>query len=157
MDLLVQRKVFSDKSTIGELYIANNGKTFLPADAHRELLIGAEEDRKLFCHTLEPRKDQSKGKPYLTPAGTYELKIFPSKKFGRRMPHVLNVPGFEAIEIHWGNYPHDTEACTLLGVYKGLPDFIGKSRDTFDAFYDLLVKEESGNKKSTITYIEVAA
>ena len=135
MDLLVQRKIFSDNSTIGDL------------------LINGEK----FCNTLEPRKDQSKGKPYLTPAGTYEVKIFFSPKFNRKMPHVMDVPGFEAVEMHWGNYPKDTTACSLLGVYKGFPDYIAQSRDTFDKFYDLLVKEESGNKKTFITYVEVAA
>jgi hypothetical protein len=136
MDLLVQRKIFSDNSTIGDL------------------LINGEK----FCNTLEPRKDQSKGKPYLTPAGTYEVKIFFSPKFNRKMPHVMDVPGFDAIEIHNGSLPANTHGCTMVGVYHpGTPDFINHSVDTFDKFYDLLVKEESGNKNTFITYVEVTA
>jgi len=136
MELLVQRKIFSPQSTIGELLIDSNK----------------------FCDTMEPRKDQSKGKPYLTPAGTYPVKLLFSPKFNRVMPHVMDVPGFDAIEIHNGSLPANTHGCVLLGVYHpGMPDFINHSRDTFDKFYDLLVKEESGNKKTFITYIEVAA
>lgn len=93
MGLLVTRKWFDDISTCGELRV----------------------DEVFQCYTLEPRKDQSKGKPYCIPVGTYDLILQPSQRFHMTTPHLLGVPGFTEVEIHPGNYPSDTHACLLPG------------------------------------------
>lgn len=71
------------------------------------------------------------------PDGTYDVTIDMSNRFGRMMPHVLNVPSFEGIRIHAGNTSKDTEGCILLGQTseKG---YVGKSKLAYDAFYDKL-------------------
>jgi len=80
------------------------------------------------CFTLEPPYRMDGTKPRAIPVGTYPLTIRWSVKFGKHVPHVENVPGFVAIEVHWGNYPRDTDGCTLVGRTRGpLPDFIGSS------------------------------
>lgn len=109
MTLVLQRIWYTDKSTCGELLI----------------------DGQMFCYTMEPRKDQSKGKPYAIPAGTYTVVLQPSPHFQMTTPHLLNVPGFEAIEIHPGNYPEDTHGCILVGA-EHQEDLITGSRDTFN-------------------------
>ena len=62
------------------------------------------------------------------------------------VPHVLNVPGFDEIEIHPGNFPGDTEGCLLVGFTR-LPDMIESSRA---AFADLMARLKGDIQ---ITYI----
>lgn len=120
MDLVVQRKWLTPQSTCGELSI----------------------DGGFFCHTLEPRIDQSRGKPYCIPAGTYELALRASPRLGYVTPWVKEVPGFEDILIHIGNYPKDTEGCTLVGEFQHqeihLVDFVGYSKHTFAKLMETL-------------------
>jgi hypothetical protein len=126
MNLVVQRTTFTDQSTCGEMLI--NG-------AHQ-------------CWTLEPRSDQSQGKPYCIPAGTYNISLIESARFAMITPHVLDVPGFTEIEVHPGNYPSDTEGCTLVGESQG-PDMVGSSRMAFNA----LMQRLQGQTDISITYI----
>lgn len=119
MQLRVQRQYFTDQSTIGQLFV----------------------DDVLECFTLEPRKDQSKGKPYCIPEGVFPFVLQFSPRFEMVTPHLLGVPDFTEIEIHPGNVPRDTEGCTLVGgVYlPSTPDFIGRSRDAFAALMSKLL------------------
>lgn len=102
-------------------------------------------DGEFFCYTLEPRQDQSKGKPYSIPAGTYKLGTGMSHRLKYVTPQVENVPGFTDILIHIGNYPKNTEGCCLVGSTR-MEDFIGNSRLTFEK----LMKELQF--PATITY-----
>jgi hypothetical protein len=111
-----------------------------------ELLIGGQH----FSYTLEPAEASETIKPRAIPMGTYDVTLRHSSRFGRDMPHVENVPGFEGVLIHWGNYPKDTEACLLVG-YERMPDFVGQSRSAFDA---LFLKLSSAQDPITITYTE---
>lgn len=128
MNLLVTRTDFSSLSTIGELTAG---------------------DLKYF--TLEPPKRDFK--PCCIPVGTYDVTIRFSPKHSRLIPHVENVPGFEEIEIHIGNFPRDTEGCLLVGKIKGPnPDFIGGSRLAFDELFHALVDAKDRGEEITITY-----
>jgi hypothetical protein len=109
ISLLVRREEYSPNSTQGELFIN-----------------GAQ-----FCYCLEPRKDQSAGKPFCIPSGTYQVTLELSPRFGFVTPHIQDVPNFTEIEIHPGNYPHDTEGCLLVGAEKDT-DFVGISLPTFN-------------------------
>lgn len=84
-----------------------------------ESVIGMLDLDGVFqCYTLEPARH--------IPAGTYDVQMMWSNRFQRMTPHVLSVPGFTAIEWHNGNYPGNTEGCTLVGETKG-QDFVGNS------------------------------
>ena len=113
MKLVLQRKVVSEVSTIGELSI----------------------DGKFECYTLEDVVRTGPKVPGKTaiPAGDYKVIIDKSTRFKRDMPHVLDVPGFDGVRIHSGNTDADTEGCPLLGRTKG-KDFVGESKLAFDAF-----------------------
>src|SRR5207302_8902491 len=89
MHLKLIRKIFTDKSTIGALYIDNHFECFTLEDTVRETGI------KIPGRTA-------------IPYGSYEVIIDHSKRFTGNMPHVLNVPGFEGIRIHSGNTSGDT-------------------------------------------------
>lgn len=58
--------------------------------------------------TLEPLR--------AIPAGTYDVTLYNSPHFGKRVPLLHDVDGYEAIEIHTGNYPRDTRGCILVGL-----------------------------------------
>lgn len=134
MSWLVQRRWSDAKSVTGELF--HNG-------SHR-------------CWTLEPpyrrREWDVKVKPYAIPAGTYDLTIRFSQRFQRLMPHVENVPGFSGILIHWGNFPKDTEGCTLVGSMRNT-DFVGHSVDEFNDLFAELT-EVLAQGPQTITYLD---
>ena len=110
MLISIHRKVYTDQSTQGVMTI--NG-TF-------------------ECYTLEPRRDQSQGKPYCVPVGMYGYSIYSSPRFGRNVIAVESIPGFDDIEVHPGNFPRDTHGCCLVGCTEGA-DFVGQSDEEFDA------------------------
>lgn len=132
MKLIVKRTDKSSLSVIGELWI----------------------DGLFYCYTLEPAEKSESVKPRAIPLGTYDVTIRQSPRFKRLMPHVENVPGFEGILIHSGNFPADTEGCLLVGKYKGPnPDFIGSSKL---AFNPLFLRLTQATEPITISYTEAA-
>lgn len=115
MNLLLQRSPSTTVSTPGQLFL----------------------DDKFECYTLEdivrPRGVKVYGKTAI-PAGVYPLVITMSPKFGRLLPLLLNVPGFEGIRIHTGNKAEDTDGCILVGDSPS-HDWLGQSRVAFDRLY----------------------
>ncbi len=117
--ILLQRQIFTEKSTIGKLYINGVYECWTLEDTVR----------------LGPKVKGTTAIPY----GEYSLTIDFSNRFKRMMPHILNVPNFEGIRIHWGNSDVDTEGCPLLGRQKAaIPDKILQSVAAFDAFFPKL-------------------
>ena len=86
--------------------------------------------------TLEPPK--SANGPIA--AQTYHVIKQWSNRFQKLTPHLQDVPGHTAIEMHVGNYPKNTEDCILIGETRA-PDFIGNSEAAFDAFMALVPDE----------------
>jgi hypothetical protein len=114
MELKLIRETFTEKSTIGSLYV--NGI--------------------FFCYTLEDkdRRLESGGvKEYAKtaiPRGKYKVINSFSNRFKKYMPELVNVPQFAGIRIHAGNKAEDSEGCILVGATKTI-DFIGQSQVTF--------------------------
>ena len=117
------------------------------------------------CYTLEPphrdapdrlatpRADSSHQKPCAIPAGTYKIAFASSPRFNTVTPRVLAVPGFTAIEIHWGNFPRDTHGCLLVGQTRA-PDFVGNSREAFHALMAKLAPAGAAGESITIEYLD---
>jgi len=125
MQLKLHRKIFTDDSTIGELFI----------------------DDVFFCYTLEDKVRPKKIKGITAiPNGTYDVIINFSNRFQRYMPLLLNVPNYEGIRIHNGNKSTHTEGCILVGGTKA-DNFIGNSRVTF---VKLMTKLKAVEKKEKI-------
>lgn len=96
---------------------------YLPSCSIGRLFINGE----FFCYTLEPPKPEFTGfkKPYCIPSGLYDVTLdvqspkyryrIPYVKCGGKVPRLLNVPKFNGILIHIGNFPSDTKGCILVG------------------------------------------
>jgi hypothetical protein len=113
MHLKVLRTTFTNRSTIGELYV----------------------DDAFECFTLEDMVRPVKV-PGMTaiPEGVYVVSVSFSNRFRRPLPEIHNVPNYTGVRIHAGNTDADTEGCILVGKTKA-KDFIGNSRAAFDKLF----------------------
>ena len=112
-------------------------------------------DGRHECYTCEdvvrPRGQKIYGRTAI-PAGRYRVVVTHSPRFRRRLPLLLNVPGFEGIRIHVGNTQHDTEGCILPGQGR-LAASVTQSRIAFDA---LFAKIEAALAAGDEVWIEIS-
>lgn len=129
MNLVLEREILTDQSTIGRLSI----------------------EGKMFCSTLEDpvRENKVYGHTAIH-IGRYRVVITMSQRFKKPLPLLLDVPEFSGVRIHAGNTSEDTEGCILVGLTKD-KDFIGKSKMAMSL---LLPKIEEGLKSGEV-WIEV--
>lgn len=133
MKLELNRLYQKDTYTIGKLYI----------------------DGQYFCDTLEDKvRDLSReykipGKTAI-PAGKYEIIVNVSPRLQRKLPRLLNVPGFEGILIHRGNMAEDTAGCILVGENKAKGKVIN-STDYEVKLTEMLERAMQKNDKITIS------
>jgi hypothetical protein len=130
MELKLIRETKTSDSTIGKLYI----------------------NEIYHCYTLEDKEREVKVQNVTAiPKGKYEVIVNFSNRFQQQMPLLLNVPNFEGVRIHWGNYSKDTEGCILLGTTKAV-NMIGNSRTAYAKFISIINKV--GKKEKIYITIE---
>lgn len=128
MELLVERKIKDNLTTIGDLSI----------DGCFECHTLEDKDRGLTNEMPLAQINQIKVATLTAiPTGRYEVAVNFSNRFQRMMPIIINVPGYCGVRIHWGNYAKDTDGCILLGKTEST-DFIGNSVIEFNAFFEKL-------------------
>ena len=134
MDLEVRRHLewSDDQATEGELFIDGDFAGF----------------------TLEPPRLDPPAKPRAIPTGTYSLTWAFSPDHNRFVPLVQNVPDFEGVEIHIGNFPKDTKGCLLVGESRG-QDMVGQSTPAIQAVWAKVKAAFDAKEIMTITYLEV--
>ena len=130
LDLL--RVILGAKTTIGVLSIDGKEECFICEDTYR------------------PPGEAKVPKRTAIPEGTYEIVINRSPRFGRDLPRLLNVPGFEGILIHPGNDADDTEGCLLPGRTASF-SFVGESVLSFNELFAKLKSASDLGGKITIT------
>ena len=113
-------------------------------------------DGEPFCYTLEDI-ERPAGAPKVfgktaIPPGLYQVVITHSPHFGRDLPLLVNVPGFEGVRIHPGNTAADTEGCILVGMGKGANTIL----QSLVAFNTLLPKLQAAINAGEGVVIEVA-
>ena len=136
MRLTLNRKEFTDKSTIGELFIEGKFECFVLEDKDRKLETAGEKAKVYGLSAIS--------------RGHYSIIISWSNRFKQLMPLLLNVPYFEGIRIHKGNVPEHSHGCLLVGNTKG-KDSIGGSAIA----YDRLFKKLSAAAKKEKIVIEI--
>ena len=96
VNLLIIRDTFTDKSTIGKLFL--NGE--------------------MFCDTLELPYINNERRISCIPAGEYKVRLRTARESSTRdYLHLLvqDVPARSYILVHIGNFPKDTKGCILVG------------------------------------------
>tara|TARA_R110000737_G_scaffold63419_1_gene90909 strand:- start:111 stop:545 length:435 start_codon:yes stop_codon:yes gene_type:complete len=117
VNLLIIRETFTDKSTIGNLYL----------------------DGEWLCDTLElPWKDNQRSISCI-PDGQYKVRLRTARESATRdYLHLLiqDVPNRDYILVHIGNKSSDSRGCVLVGIGTE-QDFVKNSRLAME----LLMKE----------------
>lgn len=96
-------------------------------------IFGKLETEGLSCVTLE-RHDIA------IPVGSYKLVLYTSPEHGL-VPLLQNVPNRSMIEIHEGNFEHNSKGCILVGRTRTIIEgqaAISQSKDTLKQLVQLL-------------------
>jgi hypothetical protein len=135
MEIVLQRNIYTNDSTIGELTFGDK-KVFTLEDKVRDINKDGDLD------------DKGEAKVYgetAIPCGTYQIVITYSNRFKKPLPLLMNVKGFEGIRIHPGNTKADTHGCILLGLNKQ-SNMITESRSAMSIFMSWLSKTSKKDK-----------
>jgi hypothetical protein len=135
MNIKIKRIYFADTYTIGRLYINDIYFCDTLEDKDRDYNADGDLDdngeKKVYGQTAIPYRK-------------YKMVLDYSPHFDTIMPHILDVPEFEGIRIHYGNIPSDTLGCILVGknTEKGK---VTESRATYIEFIKRLLDAETKN------------
>lgn len=124
MELRLIREPSVNGATHGSLYVDGHWQCWTLEDELREVTGQPVTSWKVYGHTA-------------IPAGRYRVVITDSQRFGRPMPLLLSVQGFDGIRIHPGNVIADTDGCPLVGRERR-PGRVLQSRVAFEALFATL-------------------
>lgn len=128
MRLRVIREPSHQGATLGSLYIDDVWVSWTLEDVLRERPMQPVSAWKVKGQTA-------------IPAGRYRVVLRQSPRFGRVLPWLQDVPGFEWILLHAGNRSADTEGCLLVGLDRGTA-FVGRSQMALQRVMERLVEAQ---------------
>jgi hypothetical protein len=132
MQLKLERKIFNENSTEGNLYV--NGKW--------------------FCHVIEDkvRAEPGQWKPELKvyaktaiPYGTYPVRVTWSNRFKRKLTGIFNVPDFEGIRIHNGTTERSSAGCPIIS-YKAVKGSVINDKAAMNDLCNMVEKVQDTEK-----------
>lgn len=151
MNIVIDRKWKKGSYTIGNLYI--NGVLF----------SNTLEDKDRGLTSSMTLEEINKKKIYgqtAIPSGTYEVKMTYSnrfhsrawgKKYGGKVPELINVKGFGGVRIHPGNKAADTLGCILVGKNSAVGMVTNSQAYYFKLLDDYIVPVVKKGEKITLT------
>lgn len=151
MELKVKRKAKRETYVIGDLSIDEVFFSNTLEDTDRGLTSDMSDE--------EIKEIKQKGITAI-PTGRYKVVMnVQSPKFSKYkqyefckgyLPRLVDVPGYEGVLIHIGNYPKDTDGCILVGknTIKGA---VMESTATFKKLYDILKNADEAGQDIYIT------
>lgn len=135
--LLLERIAIRDEYTIGRLSI--NGQ--YQCDTLEDRIIDKNKNGKIdngevkvFGESAIPYGE------YIIDMNTVSPRFSKVKQYkfcGGKLPRLLNVPGFDGVLIHIGNFTKDTHGCILVGKNKVKGQLV-ESTETFVKLYEKL-------------------
>jgi len=105
-EITILREIRTRDATLGRLFWGNSALYHTVEDIERKVKI--------------PNKTA-------IPCGRYQVVITESARFKRRLPLLLNVPGFTGVRIHRGNSAEDSSGCPIIGTTR-TKNGVGNSR-----------------------------
>jgi hypothetical protein len=142
MELHLHRDIKTPKSTTGKLCVDGREECFILEDFDRGLTQSMPLD--------QIKKLKVPGQTAI-PSGRYKVIIDMSNRFKRRLPLLLNVPGYAGVRMHPGNTAENTEGCLLPGVVR-TKDFVSSSRVAFEK---LFLKMDAADKHGEEIFITI--
>ena len=124
MELTLLRKIFTDRSTIGEIVL--DGRIFSTIEDHDRGLTQS-------MSVAEVQKIKVYGKTCI-PYGRYKVVITKSPRFSAKKgkpvftPQLVGVTGFDGIRIHIANWAEQLEGCIAPGLRSGMDCVIDSSK-----------------------------
>ncbi len=138
MELTLNRIARRDTYTIGRLYV--DGVRF--CDTLEDTDRGLDQSMDIAVLRAKKRRGIT-----AIPTGRYKVTLgVKSPKFSQKkaynfcggyLPRLINVPAYDGVLIHIGNYPKDTEGCILVGKNTKVGAVL-ESTTTFKALYEKL-------------------
>lgn len=137
MLLTLNREPSKNGCTLGELLLDGVHECFTVEDVVREIPGKPVSEWKVPGETA-------------IPAGKYRVVLTLSQRFGKVLPELLAVPGFQGIRIHSGNTAEDTEGCLIVGERS--PTGVLRSRE---ALLELMAALSGVIENGEQVYIEI--
>lgn len=138
LHFILQRQPSEHETTIGEVTLDGVPICWTAEDENREVAgvpVSAWKTPGKTC----------------IPAGRYSVIVTHSQRFGRKLPLLVNVPGFSGVRIHSGNRSSETEGCILAGMSHA-GEMLLRSRDAVIKWQTLI---ENALLEGRHVYLEV--
>lgn len=147
MKLVSKRFVFADKYTVSKLYIDDVFFCYILEDADRGLDSSMSLDEisklKVKTETAIPYGTYKVNMNTVSPKYSNFTKYKWAEQYEGKIPRLMNVPGYEGILIHVGNYAKDTDGCLLPGDWsESNPSMVSGSTAKFHSLMAKLLSAE---------------
>ena len=135
MRLRLERVAKRSTYTIGHLYDVTGGRRVYLCDTLEDRVRDLSKEKKVKGSTAIPAGTYRVVMGYKSPKFSNYTKYPWAKKYGGRLPRLLDVPQFDGILMHPGASAAHTDGCVLVGENKVVGGLVN-SRATFERLMD---------------------